>query len=319
MSMEVGAVDVVTKGISAPAADVDRAPLGPVAVVLTMATNDNAGMRNARDSLLKHGRLDVRVLGLGEKWGWWQHRMRTYRDEAAKVAESAPDMLVVCMDAYDALSLRNCDSLPEVFASFGKPMVLSVESCCYANCMPLTEWWQTDGHPYVIDGVVPKDRYVNGGLLMGHAAFVRDLYDWMLRAGAKDDQVGLARWALAHRDRWAPDVRGKIFKNLPHKAPLSKADLQGQGCYFAHFPGMHGTGLEEYERAVLAVLNRPSGMPRGWSGPVIILAICILVLCLLALLALLWSITPARLKPAPLLRLETVVTKAVSLLRPVSF
>lgn len=273
--------------------------------VLMMASNSlHPGLKNAKSSLDKH-EIRYQVLGLNEKWGGWPHRMKTYRDAAQKLAEENPLNVVVCMDAYDALSVRHGDGLMELFRSFDKPLVLSLEKVCMGNCVSVRDWWRTDGQEYLLDagitdGIPPADRYVNGGLLMGYAGAVRDLYDWMLKTGQEDDQKGLARYALAHRDRWAPDVQGRIFKNKVFGAQLTKQDLASEGVYFAHFPGMRDWSGAGYDKTVLSVLKRPSGVSSKNLGSPSLLAayIVALVITCVALLFLVYVLAvPREYKP----------------------
>ncbi len=298
--------------------------------VLLVATSPQRGFRNAIDSLKLHGfnahsinpTINQRketilpktkqsiqtqeskmarhvVLGLGDRWGGWRHRMQMYRDAACEVARIDPDSLVVCMDAYDTVSMRSFDAgLVRTFEEFGKPVLLSLERVCGGNCVSIRDWWKTDGQKYTANGVIPKNRYVNGGLLMGRASAIRDVYQWMLNSGAKDDQIGLARWALAHRDQWAPDVSGSIFRNQVFADHLTEIDLQGRGCYFAHFPGSNDWCIEPYDRAVKTILKRPSNVKSKNRGtPATFAAYIIsLIIVAIALLLVVWTLLPKRFK-----------------------
>jgi hypothetical protein len=294
--------------------------LPPITVLVMATREDHPGLRNARDSLSARGFLDLssqtgeseskgaknggkrgelgwRVMGLGEEWTGWRQRMAHYRAGADAAAQKDPRALVVCMDAYDALALRNGKDLAQVFQSYGTDLVLSMERSCFSgcgfgNCVSVRDWWRTDGRPHlekagIRNGVPGRDRYVNGGLLMGKATAVRALYDWMLQTDQTDDQIGLALYALAHRDRWAPDIRGLIFKNKIFGAQLDADDLAGKGAFFAHFPGFGDYSAAGYDRAVNAVLNRPSGMTsknRGSMKRYIFRIIMTVVACLLTLI-----------------------------------
>lgn len=287
--------------------------------VLLMATDkSHPGLRNAIDSLVRQNYLDnstnslrYRIVGAGEKWGGWPHRMRSYRDAAALAAKEDPNSLVVCMDAYDALSVRNGSNLVQVFESFGKPLVLGMERVCGGNCKSIRDWWRSHGEKHasylMSDGTRPRDRYVNGGLLMGQASAIRDVYDWMLKDGAKDDQIGLAKYVLAHRDSWAPDTHGKIFKNRVFGAQLNSADLAGHGCFFAHFPGMRDWDISAYDYTVEKLLKRKSGMKSRNMGSPNMLAVYIvaIVIVSVAILLVAWTLLPLHLKPKSLQNLGT--------------
>lgn len=258
--------------------------------VVVVATDAHPGLRNATDTLKKHGH-EFRVLGEGQAWRGWRQRMDWYRAAASTLPG---DSLVVCMDAYDALCLRSPDRLEEVFRSFGKPLVFSVESFCGGNCVPLKSWWSSDlSKPFQNkDGTAPEDRYVNGGLLMGYAKEVANLYGWMLKENHNDDQVGLGSFALAHPDLWAPDPEHRIFKNRLFNSRLTDEDLQGKGCFFAHFPGMRDWGNAGYEQAVRHLLHRPSlthshnrGTPAKFALAIVALVVLSITLLLVVTLA----------------------------------
>lgn len=276
-------------------------------VVLLMATDaGHPGLINAVDTLKKSG-FEYNILGVGEKWGGWRHRMQSYRDAAAKIAASGPAALAVCMDAYDALAVRpnspnSRQTLQTIFSGFGKPLVLSLEQECMGNCLPIKDWWNHEGQKYLINGVPPKERYVNGGLVIGYAWAVADLYNWMLENGFEDDQIGLAKYALAHPRGWVPDVDGKIFRNRVYGAQIGKEDLDGRGCFFAHYPGMRDWNGTAYDETVRKILKRESGVKSKNMGSPTLLAlhiVAIAVVCV-AFLITFWLIAPDHLKPAPL-------------------
>jgi hypothetical protein len=91
----------------------------------------------------------------------------------------------------------------------------------------------------------------------------------MLNTDEQDDQRGLARYALSHYDMWAPDIHGKIFKNKVFGDQLNERDLTGNGCFFAHFPGMTTWSSTGYDSAVERVLQRPSGVQSLERGSVV--------------------------------------------------
>jgi hypothetical protein len=287
-----------------------------VTVLLMASQADHPGLLNATDALKRHGyapqtlppsrplqpdgeafdkwskppplrALGHLVVGVGEKWQGWPHRMQRYRDAADELAKRDALAVVVCADAYDALSLRDGAALAADFCAFDRPLLLSLERVCMGNCVSIRDWWRTDGKRHLAavgihTGRPPSTRYVNGGLLMGYAWAVRDLYDWMLKTGQGDDQIGLARYCLAHRDHWAPDIRGRIFKNKVFGETLDELDLNGQGAHFGHFPGMRDWSIRGYEQACRRLLGRASGMSSKNMGSPELLAVRIVVIVILA-------------------------------------
>ena len=157
--------------------------------VLLMATAPRPGLENALGSLRKFG-YAFRVLGQGEAWGGWRHRMRAYRDAAASLP---PRSLIVCMDAYDAMALRAAADLAAVFRGFGKSLLIGLEQVCGGNGVVLDTWWTgTHGAPWLVSPAVgfanaggsvmaearagkshtprlPSVRFASAGLVMGEA------------------------------------------------------------------------------------------------------------------------------------------------------
>lgn len=264
--------------------------------VLLMATSANhPGFANAVESLTKHGQRH-RILEMGETWKGWPHRMRAYRDACNEIAaKEGREAIVVCMDAYDALCVRTVDaSFFESFYRLKKPVVMSLERACGGNCLSIRDWWRNEGKLYAAKP--PSDRYVNGGLLMGYAWALAEVYSWMLNNGAKDDQIGLAKWALGHRDRWAPDVGGEFMKNKIYGAQLTDDDLKGRGCYFAHFPGMRDWDGSAYDKTVQRILGHKSGVKSKNLGSPILLSAYIIatVLVILAFCIIIWVLAPRK-------------------------
>jgi hypothetical protein len=287
-------------------------------VVLLMATDaDRVEVRNATASLVRGG-YGYRLLGVGAAWGGWRHRMQSYRDAArSRPAHS----LVVCMDAYDALALRPVAGLASTFRAFGKPLLLSLERACGGNGVVLDSWWRSKfARPWWPPDVaqLPAARFVNGGLLMGEAWKIAELYEWMLcDVTIRDDQVGLGRYALAHPDSWAPDVHCSVFRNvlcepsfLAQRALVHEAKTDGEraeaalavawatlipsnaperlpqddACFFAHFPGLKCGSAEAYNRAAAAAIG-PSAHTICGGRRRRIVVLCLATIAALALLA----------------------------------
>ncbi len=224
-------------------------------------------------------------------------RMRLYRDAAAQIASAYPDSLIVCMDAYDALCTASSSARSdgdtffiEKFRTFKKPVVLSVESECMANCSPLDEWF-FEHDPLFEFGAkaaagtarngLPVKRYVNGGLLAGQATQVASIYDWMLTHNCVDDQVGLSLWARAHPDQWMPDVGEVLFSNKTYGEPLRSTE----NALFTHFPGVSGwaSTTKSYNRAAQTILGveRARHVSGGACTKQAYLSVTIVITCFL--------------------------------------
>jgi hypothetical protein len=243
--------------------------------------------------------FDAQVLGTDEAWTGWRMRMRLYRDAATVLAAENPSTIVVCMDAYDALctsAVHTGDKQSEFvdrFRSFKKPVVLSVEAGCFLNCMPLDSWY-IDNDPLfelakksrwkTTKNGLPYKRYVNGGLLAGNAASIAGIYDWMLKNGATDDQIGLSLWSQAHPNDWYPDVAERLFSNKILGERLSSKEKHA-GPMFTHFPGtgaLRSTAVS-YNRAARTLLGRSTAKFVKGGNFEFVVTVCVAVFVVLLL------------------------------------
>lgn len=212
----------------------DGTPGCPVTVLL-VATKMEAGAHNMLASLRRYG-YRYRVLGWGQPWEGWRQRMAWYRDSAK---EYAPDELLLYVDAYDAVAARPWAGIDTVFADVagGAGLVTGTEALCtLENCGNLKDWWaatrRTPATPY---------KFINGGVIMGRASAIAAAYDWVL-ADARhftDDQIGLAAYATAHPDAYAPDDGRRIVSNKHAWHRMTGDERAGAGAYFLHYPGVN--------------------------------------------------------------------------------
>src|SRR6188508_1179063 len=95
-------------------------------IVLTVATRETSTLRNAVASLCKF-KYNYRVLGLGQPWLGYPTKIRLYHDALFSImTEVDPNQIVVLMDAYDAIALREPYGLDTLFEKFGQPILLSL-------------------------------------------------------------------------------------------------------------------------------------------------------------------------------------------------
>lgn len=172
-----------------------------VVKVFLVATSNMRGLKNALVSLRKN-QFSYEVLGYGTKWKGWRYRMKLYEDATAKEPRNT---ICVLMDAYDAVCIRpyQTKEFVEAFDSYGKPLVIGMESSCGGNCQSLPEWW--DKRPAL--KAKTKNLYVNGGLISGFSQNISEMFAWMLKdPSITDDQVGLGLYVKSHPEMWFPDV-----------------------------------------------------------------------------------------------------------------
>jgi hypothetical protein len=159
-------------------------------VVGIMMTSLNAGGINMKNSLEKFG-WNCTILGLGQKWQGWITRMKLY-SEFAKSQSS--DTIVVFVDAYDALTVRNSEGFQALFESFNSDIVVGAEFDCGGNCVPVTNWWSVHKDINNTNG----NLYVQGGCIVGRAHALAKMYDWCIDMKFCDDQIGIAHFINNH-------------------------------------------------------------------------------------------------------------------------
>ena len=80
--------------------------------ILTFANKNTAGLINFKNSFAKFPDWNLHIIGMGQEWKGWITRMSAYRDFAQ---QCDPETLLVCLDGYDVLCLRNSDQFYENF------------------------------------------------------------------------------------------------------------------------------------------------------------------------------------------------------------
>ena len=155
----------------------------------------------------------------------------------------AADVLV-CTDAYDvvctaeqagAKSSLVAARILRLLRSSGAHVLAGAEEVCSPlNCAPLGAWWAAhdDGERDAARSAGGY-KFVNGGVLVGRADALAQLYGEALESGQEDDQLALSAYANAHPERVALDVRRELVWNrsFRRQAPPRAAPV------FLHFPG----------------------------------------------------------------------------------
>ena len=180
--------------------------------VVTVATHADGWFDALAASCRRTGLAPPTVLGWGEPWCGFMHKVRAVR---ACVADRPPRALLLFVDAYDVLVLAPAaaDLRRRYDACRGdRPVVVGVER----SADPLSAWLKR----YKFGGCAPG-RILNSGVYMGPAAALADLLDrWLAVAAAtgdNDDQRTLNRLCRdSDHDDWfrrtvAVDDRGDLI------------------------------------------------------------------------------------------------------------
>jgi len=206
-----------------------------------VATALTTGVHNYTKTLHSFG-YDYEHLALGEKWGGWRFRMKTYMDICKK---EKPDEILILTDADDVLVTRKNDNLQTIFEKFNKDIIVSSETVCLTStCKDIPNYWKKNGK---------EDSscfFVNCGLMMGRAGELCTMWKWMLDQGFQDDQIALGHYVDSYPEKFHVDAYNELFYTVPRSTSVeiewSKNELVSlidpidkRKCtpYFLHFAG----------------------------------------------------------------------------------
>ena len=229
--------------------------------VFTYATEMKEALKQLLDSL-RQNNYSYEVVGYGEPWAGFRNRVNVYLTAVKKHREEyGDDAVVLMLDGYDCLSIRSSDSVYNSFLERPRnhiPVVFGVEIVCMGNCYSdLLQWYtyhniyggedQIKKGTYYLDGatVSEKSVFLNGGMLMGRAGAIDDLYSGMLALNIEDDQICAAKYTTENLDKVDLDVEEVLFRNKLLDRRTKLDDENGTtGPGFLHFPGSGGKILD---------------------------------------------------------------------------
>ena len=166
-------------------------------LVVLVATKKMPGLVNMLTTLHKFG-WQREILGLGQKWGGFGHKMRLVADFCKL---QPPERVLIILDAYDALCLRSPRGFLEAFTSFNAQIVIGTETLCNwtgTNCTKLDDTYWDDPHNRYSGTDVSGNKYCNGGFVCGYAGDLHKVYSWGLHNGFLDDQKMIGSYIKQH-------------------------------------------------------------------------------------------------------------------------
>lgn len=234
--------------------------------VFTCATNETAQVQNFLKTFDCHVGWDVHVVGMGLKWESFRTKMKCYRDALRNVNKK---QVVVCIDAYDAICLRDSVGFLDAFNQYNTPILISYESFCYfyniynrffqlGNCPNIDKWKQFHQIP------LSEPIYVNSGCIIGYAGEVYKMFDWILKISIRDDQVGVGMYMNEFPQNVRLDLEDRLVFNDNFGKRLQIQVLENNQIqmdllhkpYFIHFPGIKCVSqTTNYETICLALLG----------------------------------------------------------------
>ena len=173
----------------------------------------------------------IHVAGVGAEWKGWRTKMEVYAAAVKHIAESEPEAMVVCADAYDVLALKGPYDFSKIALRLtSKPMIVSAETFCGSNCRPL-QHYDSD----------TQRKYANAGLLCGRAAHVSNMWHALLDTSWSDDQVALSEYMDQRPELFFLDTKAVLLQTSTGKLSdddISDDTIDGLGPAFLHLPGL---------------------------------------------------------------------------------
>jgi hypothetical protein len=177
--------------------------------ILTFANKNTPGLINFKNSFAKFPDWNLQIIGMGQEWKGWITRMSAYRDYAQ---QCDPETLLVCLDGYDVLCLRNSDQFYEDFKKYNRKYVFGAEMQCDVfglQCKRPINWQRENAI---------QNFYVNGGCVIAKAKDIYFLYNWCIQNGyTRDDQVALGYFMDNFPTQVSLDTKRIIIYNVEYK------------------------------------------------------------------------------------------------------
>lgn len=216
--------------------------------VFTCATHSNKNLENFKKSFKKYKGWNVHVLGLGTEWESFRTKMINYRDALKDIDN---EQIVVCLDAYDVLCIKDSTDFVDLFLSYKTPIVIGCENLCYFTlynkyfkfgCCPNITKWKSFYN-------LQNDKiYVNSGCIVGYAGEIFKMFDWILKYNnfmIHDDQIGIGFYMNEFPHKVKLDVDKNFVFNDNYGQSINVRTKEQDVLeieipkkpYFIHFPG----------------------------------------------------------------------------------
>lgn len=204
--------------------------------IVSFCNKNSAGLINFVNSVSAFTGWELDVIGRGVEWNGWKTRMKSYKDYAAT---SDPDAILVFLDAFDVLCLRNSDGFIDLFLQKDKKYIIGYEKICAPGTCKRPSLWQAAHGIY--------DRFPNGGCVIGRARDIYHMWQWCFDRGLTgDDQIALNHFMDHHIDDVGLDIDNEFVYNdlgaITARIDISDDSISiddlEQIPFFIHFPAL---------------------------------------------------------------------------------
>ena len=138
------------------------------------------------------------MLGWNNQWNGMTDKVNGYLTFINKLHH---DDIVVCIDAFDTLIVKNTSNLVNDFKTYHCDILLSKDEELYGHYLTSK-----------VFGECRKNIVANAGMIMGYASKMSNLFTLLLREKSTDDQKNL-NTICKYFTNLKIDTKYKIFKN----------------------------------------------------------------------------------------------------------
>jgi hypothetical protein len=167
-------------------------------------------------SLIKH-KYSYEVIGFGKPWTTFRARLEAYLDAANKHKNEVDDLkaVIVFIDAYDALCIKDCDKVYDSFINRPRKMkaVYGGETHCYENChIDILNWYDKHnllGGRKVLESslknidkykqVSDKPIFLNAGFVIGEVGNLSEVFSGILNNNYNIDENAINRYKTFYK------------------------------------------------------------------------------------------------------------------------
>ncbi len=189
--------------------------------LVSVCTTLNEWSQEWEDTARQQG-YNYRLLGSGMQWKGFGTLIQIMIDYLSSVP---PHLLVAKVDCYDVVLAGSPQELVDKFLSIGRPVVFGGERRCAKgmNCEPAAPL------KCQLDKTL-KNRYVNGGFVMGRAKDLLKVYKFMRDNNYNDDQLGAANYWMLHCDTVHVDDAQSLVANVWSSKDLEWDEARQRFC-----------------------------------------------------------------------------------------
>lgn len=183
--------------------------------VITIATERNRHLERLLASARQFG-IEVKILGEGKQYHNHNHKTEILLDYLSSIPA---EEIVMYVDGYDCIFLRDLDYVQDTFEKYGHPLVMSTEQ--NFNCdAPLFK--KLRYYLAYSKGTKPY-RFINAGNWIGRAGYTRSILSQVIEDGGNDQSV-LNIFFSKHPEAIRLDYNHELFTCTAGRMGLEKKD-----------------------------------------------------------------------------------------------